>query len=211
MLLSGQNTTSMSYQHGQVAYPTPISPYHTQFSDNKAYHGQNLTYYPMLAPPPTLYPGSGQYGSMSMPPNSPVDGYGNTHMITLSSPPRPTVHRTDTATSVGLGLANVYFDDRNGAIVEGVEGDDKADDDKVAKVFNPDEEGEEELSDKDFDIDVTSDDSDDEFVLGGRRKAVKKKARKVKAGRRFSVGRKKARGPTQSKFEHGRLDSNITA
>lgn len=84
------------------------------------------------------------------------------HTITLTTPPqpiRPTASRTVSA--VGLGIANVNLGEK-----------------EDRRLVLAEEEGEEELDELDDEID---DGSDEEFVLGGRKKKAGKKGKKGSA------------------------------
>ncbi|ORY29671.1 hypothetical protein BCR39DRAFT_559004 [Naematelia encephala] len=87
------------------------------------------------------------------------------HSITLATPPQMRRHSSSDVATVGLGLANVKFDEREAPVAE------------------HEYEGEEELE-SDFEMDP-QDDSDEEFVLGAKKRATK--AKKGKKGGRGGV------------------------
>jgi hypothetical protein len=79
------------------------------------------------------------------------------HNITLSTPPAR-LERADTMQNLGLGIANVKFEDRSAAVTPV---------DKLVKEADSADED-------DFDASADEEDSDDEFIPGGRGKAKKR-------------------------------------
>ncbi|ORX38265.1 hypothetical protein BD324DRAFT_649642 [Kockovaella imperatae] len=115
-------------------------------------------------------------------PNTPV------HNITLATPPRAIRKDSGGITAVGLGIANVHFDDRSAPMpFQSLQDEDSAfPSGPLSQVldpqpFDPDIEGEDEL-DYASGMDAgEEDDSDDDFVLGRKKKAAKK-GKKAKKG-----------------------------
>lgn len=156
--------TPMSGQ--QNFYATPITPWTTSMSNLKGFTPQPVYQQYTLQPPAIIHPPRSMQQQYH-PEHSPFDQtYLEAQSITLATPPR--FERT--VSGVGLGLANVHFDDRK--IDEGVEVERSNNDASLS-----DDGSEEE------DYDFIEDDSDDEFVPGGR----------AKPKRRISHGKKKGR------------------
>lgn len=109
--------------------------------------------------------------------------------ITLTTPPKGMRKESNSIANVGLGIANVHFDERDASyITKGQPGFDHV----AVEAQNEEEvgsEGEEELSEDDY---VEADDSDDEFVLGNRKKrGSAKKSIKSGKGKLINKSRRK--------------------
>ena len=117
-----------------------------------------------------IYPNGRQWIQQS--PHTPV------HNITLATPPKGFRRDIGGVSAVGLGIANVHFDERQAPMPP-----------QMAKPerYDPDVEGEDEMDPSDLDA-GQEDDSDDEYVPGSKKKPVKKaKGKKGFKGKRKST------------------------
>ena len=186
-------------------YPSPMTPWTAQ-SQSFSQYDQNQYMKPMLGPPyqhvpsqmKPRFPQHGQHalGSPAMinPPHMPharpyaLDSpYAPVHNITLTTPPKGYRKDSGGVASVGLGIANVHFEDRSGAIttphyphqsdVDMHQGEQGA-----TEGIKEEPEGTDELDEEESLADAGEDsDSDDDFVLGRKKKAAKK-GKKAKKG-----------------------------
>ncbi|WWD19290.1 hypothetical protein CI109_103748 [Kwoniella shandongensis] len=161
-------------------YPTPLTPANGWMQDHFKPHA-------WMSSPLMVY-GQRNYGTPQLVqyPREDQENDSTAQDITLTTPPKMVTDRKESQSisAVGLGIANVHFDNRHSDIVA----DHKSDEDAVHTPRGS-VEGEEELESEDEDEPMPEDDSDDEYVLGRR---STKKAKKGGRGRGGVRG--KARG-----------------
>lgn len=157
----------------QHTYPIPVTPWTAMAQlDTKGYHPAPQHQSFMLQSPVNIVPTRSVSQPWISSTPSVIPAQPDVHNITLSTPPQR-IPRNDTMQTLGLGLANVNFDDRSQAIITPIEKETE----KVETVFpSPDQESGEDEYDGEED-----DDSDEDFVPTGRgrpRKTVAGKKRK---------------------------------